>query len=106
MAKVPTTQLTLKNLRERGYTAEVVERFNSFTKHRKDFLNIIDIIAIKPGEILGVQTTTYKAASEHRKKIRLEPLLKEWLSAGGKFELQQWLKPKFRYEIRIETFDS
>ena len=40
------TARTLKYLRDHGYQAEVVERYLSFAKRRKDLFDIIDIIAI------------------------------------------------------------
>jgi hypothetical protein len=95
----------MKYYRSLGYTIGCVERSNFAIHVTNDLFNIIDFIAIKPGEILGVQSTSYGAASAHRKKIREEPLLREWINAGGRLELILWRKPKFRWEAIIETFN-
>ena len=98
-----STEYSLKNLRDRGFIAEVVERFNTFSRRRIDLFSVIDIVAIKPDEILGVQATSYGAATEHRKKIREEPKVRSWLEAGGKLELHLWRKIKNRWQVKIET---
>lgn len=41
---------TLKLLRDQGYTAEIVERFNTFSHTRKDFCGFADILAFQVGE--------------------------------------------------------
>lgn len=99
-----TGERSLKYLRDNGYKAGVVERYNSFIHQRFDLFNIIDIIAIKDGETLGVQTTTHNSASAHRKKIREEPLLQDWLRAGNKFELHIWRKVGNRWKPKVEEF--
>jgi hypothetical protein len=86
----PYTQLTLKWLRAEGYEAQVVERWNQFAMRRIDLYGIIDIVAIKPGQILGVQSTSMAAKGKHLEKLyasRLSPL---WLQAGGKLLLVCW----------------
>jgi predicted AAA+ superfamily ATPase len=99
------TQRTLKRLREAGYHAEVVEKYNSFSRTRKDFLNIIDVIAIKESEILGVQTTSGSNVNARQKKCENEPLLKDWEKAGGKFEIHGWRKLKKKgYQPRIVEY--
>jgi len=56
-------------MRDQGYYAEVVERFNSFTKRRHDLCGFIDILCLGKGEVIGVQTTSYGHISDRRKKI-------------------------------------
>ncbi len=79
------TALSLKHLRESGYTAEVVERWIPFAKIRKDFLGIIDILAIKQSEpgVLGVQTTTKDHAANRMAKARASETLQIWLQCGN-----------------------
>ena len=62
------TQRSLKYLREQGYTVAIVERWNAFAKIRQDLFGFIDLLAIKPGETLAVQTT---ASGVDRKSTRL-----------------------------------
>ena len=90
------TQRTLKALREQGYTCGIVERFirhGGGPGNRIDFLNIIDIIAVKQNVILGVQSCGQAYAPHDRKLLASENSVK-WLRAGGKLELWGWRKVK------------
>lgn len=75
--KVSPTQRSLAHLRELGYHVEVVEKWNSFTKQRKDLWGWADLLAIKKGEVLAVQVTA-SAVSDRIK--RLWPLTRLLLS--------------------------
>jgi hypothetical protein len=90
------TQRTLKQLRSLGYSCGIVERFNKFIgPHgiRQDLFGIIDIIAIKTGETLGVQSCG-SAFSEHDKTIFKSENTIKWLQAGNRLELWGWRKIK------------
>ena len=113
MAKTSPTQRTLKYIREQGYTCGIVERFlcyaGKFGK-RVDLFGIIDIIAIKEYEMLGVQSCG-TAFSEHDKKILESENSKEWIKAGGKLMLIGWRKVKKKrggkamgYKPRIKEY--
>lgn len=52
------TQRSLKLLRERGYMAEVTERWNPYARVRHDLFSFIDILAVRGNETIGVQVTT------------------------------------------------
>lgn len=88
------TQRTLAECRKRGWTAQVVERFNSYTKRRIDLFGVIDLVVITPGGILGIQTTSGSGGNHSARmlKARTEPRLRLWLEAGGKFEVWSWAK--------------
>ena len=96
MSGITPTQRTLKKLRDDGYTAGIVERFisipGSFGK-RIDLFNIIDIIAIKKGEIWGVQSCG-QAFADHDKKILEHENSPKWIEAGGILLLIGWRKLK------------
>jgi len=92
MATTSPTQRSLKLLREQGYTCWIVEVYNRFAKKRLDLFNFADILAIKPGEILAVQTTTASHLSERIKKITAEPMAKTWCEAGGLIVCHGWRK--------------
>lgn len=97
---VTTTQRSLKLMRERGYYAEVVERFNSFTKRRNDLFGFIDILCIKEGEVVGVQTTSRGHIANRSTKIREHvnfPIVK---SAGIVVVVQGWAKKGTRWEVK------
>ncbi|MEL0098641.1 MAG: hypothetical protein VW907_03705 [Opitutae bacterium] len=96
------TQRTLKKLKEDGYKAGIVERFAPPVRGRPhgirmDLFGIIDIIAIKDGQILGVQSTG-TAFSEHCKKLTIEKVNESlaWIEAGGELELWGWRKVKVK----------
>lgn len=64
------TQRTLKVLKDRGCKAGIVERWlryaGSFGK-RQDLFGIIDIIAISPTGVLGIQCCSGSLAEHYRK---------------------------------------
>lgn len=83
------TSRSLAELRALGYTAEVTEKWNPHAMLRHDLFGFIDILAIRPDEIFGVQATG-RSASTRLKKARGCPALREWLRAGGRFEVWSW----------------
>jgi hypothetical protein len=94
------TQRTLKYYRDQGYICEVVERWIINPRHpaggfRKDYLGIIDIIAIKGEETLGIQSCG-QAFAEHDRKILAEPNTEEWLAGGRGLVLIGWRKLKVK----------
>lgn len=89
--------LTLKFLKKHGYEVERVERFNAFTKRRHDAFGIIDYLALKEKEILGVQSTGCNGKLNHKKTILNNVLTKIWLEAGGKLLLLSWEKKGHKY---------
>jgi hypothetical protein len=95
------SQRSLKHVRTNGYTAQVVERWNAFARVRQDLFGFIDIVAIKPGAILGVQATSYSNISARVKKILSNESTRTWLLSGGIIEVHGWRKVKNRYEVKI-----
>lgn len=106
MAASPT-QLTLKLMRERGYVCEITERWNSFTRTRHDLFNFIDVLCIRKGEIVGVQTTSRGHIAHRRKKIQELETFPHVLDAGIKVLIHGWAKNKSnRWEVKEEYMDS
>jgi len=97
----PTVR-SLTKLRKDGYVAEVVEKFNSFTKTRKDLWGIIDILAIRRDEVLGVQTTSADHIAHRVKKIADSEHIGAIREAGIRVVVHGWRKnPKTkRWEVR------
>ena len=96
------TQRSLIYLREQGYLCEIVEKWNSFTKTRKDLWGWCDILAIREGEILAVQVTAAGVSSRIKKIMESEtlPIVRK---AGVRIEVHGWRKNvKGRYVMRIE----
>ena len=102
-ASLSPTQRSLAYLREQGYHCEVVEKWNSFTKQRKDLWGWCDILAIKKGEVLAVQVTA-SAVSDRIKKIQASETLNLVRDANIRIEVHGWRKSQKtkRYVLRIE----
>jgi hypothetical protein len=93
MATSPT-QRSLKLMRDQGYLCEITERWNPFAKIRQDLYGFVDILCIKEGKTVAVQTTSYSNVSARIKKIQgLEtyPIVK---SAGWEIVIHGWKKDK------------
>ena len=82
------TQKALQQLKIRECPAEVVEKWNAFSKTKKDLFNVIDIIAIKYSFIEGIQVTSESNVSARIKKVyENEHIIRKWLVAGGVFSI-------------------
>lgn len=96
------TQRSLEYLRDLGYHCEIVEKWNSFTKQRKDLWGWCDILAIRENEVLAVQVTA-SAVADRIKKIQESTTVALVRKAGIRIEVHGWRKnSKGRYVIRVE----
>lgn len=90
------TSRTLKLLRDEGKTAEVSERWNSFTRQRKDLFGFIDIVALDTENktTWGIQCTSTGNVKARINKICNECKITAtaWLNAGNKIEVIGWSK--------------
>jgi hypothetical protein len=103
MAAKSPTQRSLEYLREQGYHCEVVEKWNSFTKQRKDLWGWCDILAIRKDEVLAVQVTSGSNVSARIKKIQESDTVALVRDAGIRIEIHGWRKAaNGRYVIRVE----
>jgi len=73
-------------------TVSVVEKWNAFARIRQDMFGCIDIVALKPDAIIGIQATTKSNINARIKKSACLPSLRAWLDAGGIFEVWGWWK--------------
>jgi len=95
------TQRSLAALRELGYLVEVVEKWNSFTRTRKDLWGWADLLAIRRGEVLAVQVTSEGVANRVKKVMDSETIGRV-REAGVRVEVHGWRKNvKGRYVRRI-----
>jgi hypothetical protein len=100
MAGSPTSR-SLKVMRDRGFSAEVVERYNSFTRTKNDLFGFIDILCLGEGVVIGVQTTSKSNMSARIKKIMEHENLDRVRSAGIKILVHGWAKNKSnRWELK------
>jgi hypothetical protein len=86
------TARTLARLRELGYRADVVERRLPGCFVTRDLFGIIDVVAARPGEVLGVQCTSASNLAARLAKAKDAPGLTDWLAAGARFEVWGWSK--------------
>lgn len=90
------TQLTLRHLRAEGYVAEVVERRvpgrPGTRPTTRDLFGIADVLAIRPGEVLLVQTTTSGNAAARVRKIAEAPTIGAIREAGIGIHVHGWKK--------------
>lgn len=98
----PTT-LSLRRLRQLGYTTDVCERWIARIGVRRDLFHCIDVVAICGRErgVLGIQATTGANVSARVKKAQSLPALRTWLEAGNRFEVWGWSKRGNRWRVRI-----
>ncbi len=95
---ISNTSRTLRYIREQGWDADIVERFNAYAGRfgtRKDLFTIIDIIALGEKGIIGIQSCGQSFA-EHDRKIMDNPMSLKWLEKGGALMLIGWRKLKLR----------
>jgi hypothetical protein len=95
------TELTLKYLREAGYQAAVVEKWNPHARIRQDLFGFIDILAVKDGETLAVQATSYANTSSRVAKIADAETAGPVRKAGWKIWVMGWRKVSNRWTHRI-----
>ena len=121
MASSPTTR-TLDALRKQGYVCAIAEKWNGFAGiilseckecgnvkragRRNDLFGFIDIIAIKPKEILAVQCTSSTNHFARKAEILALSEPEAWIKAGGRIEIWSW-KKRFKgkkpyYESKVE----
>jgi hypothetical protein len=86
------TQRSLKLMRERGYLAEVVEKWIPVVKQRKDLYGFIDILCISPEGIVGVQATSASNMASRIAKIANHENLGAVRGAGIRILVHGWRK--------------
>jgi hypothetical protein len=91
MATSPT-QRSLKYLREQGYTVAVTEKWNPHARIRLDLFGFVDLLAIKEGQTLAIQTTSASNFADRRAKILEHDNLSKVLSAGWSVHVHGWRK--------------
>jgi hypothetical protein len=94
------TQRSLKVLRERGYLAEVVEKWLPMARVRKDLWGFCDILCLNGKEILAVQTTSGSNVSARVTKIANHENVEKVRQAGIAIHVHGWTKRKGRWQLR------
>jgi hypothetical protein len=98
------TQRSLKYLRLLGYRVEIVERWIPGANIRRDLFGFIDLLAIKDGEVLAVQTTSGSNVAARVAKIASDELagaVADVRKLGWSIHVHGWRKnSKRRYVLR------
>jgi hypothetical protein len=101
---VSPTARSLKEMRDRGYVCQVVERWNAFSRRRIDLFGFIDIVCVGNGETVGVQATSGDNVSHRVEKIGRDDLAENVAAvrkAGWRIVVQGWRKgANGRYALR------
>ena len=90
--KTSPTQRTLAEMRERGYTCAVVERWNQFVGIRQDLFGVIDVLCLGENEIVGVQCTSNDHVADRCTKIAEHENTPHLRKAGMKLLVHGWRK--------------
>lgn len=102
MAASPTA-LSLKYLRDLGYEAAVVEKWNPHAKIRQDLFGVIDIVAVSEwGRVLWVQSTTKTNMSSRRRKLEESDIVPLLGMNANKVLLHGWHKANGRWQLKQE----
>jgi hypothetical protein len=92
-----------------GYLFARVEHANPWGAVTVDLWGFADWLAVKPGEILLVQTCRASDASTRERKARSKPELLAWLAAGGRYQIHGWRQPDgpgTRWECVVREVDA
>jgi len=101
--------------RQRGFTAEVVNRWLPEVNRRRDLFHCADVLVVhaRDRRFLLVQCTSLANVSARVTKSRRQPELRDWLKAGGEFEVWGWSKRAGEWVVKrvaigtgsLEPFD-
>jgi hypothetical protein len=102
-----TMSLSLELLRREGFIADTCESYNFFSKRRKDLFTFGDLVGVKEGEFLIIQTTTRPHMSERWVKIKKHPASVLLLTVPGvKIEVWGWFKEANRWKCERWNLDE
>lgn len=98
-------ELSLKRLNEQGYWCEKTEHWVKYPGRmgfRKDLFGFCDILALKEGEVLVVQTTARSCMNARVKKITEHENLPFVRKAGIRVEVHGWFKNKAgKWDVKV-----
>lgn len=98
------TQSSLAVLRAQDYVCAVVEKWNSHTRRREDMFGLVDIVALRKGEVLFVQTTSDSNVSARVRKIADHANTQAIRESCARFEVHGWRKRKVKRGGKAERW--
>lgn len=84
--------LSLERLKVDGYVPFKTEHWNAFARIRQDLFGFVDLLALKKGEVLAVQCTSWANVSSRVKKIAEHENIGVVRDAGIRIEVWGWKK--------------
>jgi len=90
------TALSLRHLRAEGWLVDVCERWVpgvSGVKVRRDLFGMLDLVGLRDGETLGVQTTSHTNVASRLRKMADEehgPALEQLARSGWRVVIHGW----------------
>lgn len=92
------TQRALAFCKAQGWTVQVVEKWNPWSRTRLDLFGCIDLVVLDGvgGGPLGVQVTSGSNVSSRVSKARGEKRIWQWLDSPARFEVWGFHKKKRR----------
>lgn len=99
MALSPTA-LSKRHLEADGWLLAVVERWNPHARIRQDLFGFIDLLAVRAGETLAVQSTSADHVSHRVTKIAESPNVGIVREAGWAIHVHGWSKKQGRWVLR------
>jgi carbonic anhydrase len=97
-----TTPHSKRLLESEGYLVDTVERWIPGANIRKDLWGMVDILAIRENEVLGVQVTSHTNVAARINKIMAHPNLPLVRKAGIRIEVHGWKNTKGKWTVRRE----
>ena len=95
------TQRSKAHLEKQGYRVAITEHWCPFSRRRKDMFNVVDLLAIREGETLAIQTTSASNMSGRVKKIAESDAIAAIRAAGWGFHVHGWKRgTNGRYTLR------
>lgn len=95
-------QLSLEHLAKEGYLAGVVEKRLPRCMITKDLFGFIDIIAVRGGEVLAVQSTSSSNMASRITKIANHENVGAVRESGMRIVVHGWRKTKAGPVLRVE----
>jgi len=96
------TQLSLKKLRDEDWLVDIAERFIIGANIRKDLFGFGDLVALKPNQILLIQTTTAANISSRINKIKDHENVGRVRESGMMIHVHGWFQDdKRRWHCKV-----
>jgi len=86
-------QLSRDLLTKLGWRVVNVEKWNAATQQKADLFGMFDLLALRDGVTMGVQTTSKTNLASHVRKMRDADALGDVLAAGWIVMLHGWHQP-------------